>query len=301
MLKGRFFCFVVALLGQSQSFRLQRSFRLSNVNEFSLHNNLNPDENLIPVESTDRKDLWKSISKLEKEAIDLLSSGNQENVETAHKLLSKSVKMKQNDPFLQLAAAYATAEENKDDTECDRILAAMKNVGVPPHIAGLATRRVESSDSSIKSIKTEDVDYGSTFSDTVTEKIRVKITSSFDNEKSSPADGRYMFWYKVAIYNEGPEPVQIVARMWEIEKCQGEKEVVRGAGIMSAQPIIPPGDVFTYQSACPLVLFPPKGKRVLGSMSGAYTMCKGNMGQHNFTVKVGKFNFIIPESVVDAI
>ena len=104
-----------------------------------------------------------------------------------------------------------------------------------------------------------------------------------------------MFWYKVGIYNEGSEPVQIVARMWEIDKCRGDKEVVRGAGIMSTQPIIPPGDVFTYQSVCPLKVYPPKGKRVLGSMSGAYTMCKGNMGQHNFTVKVGKFNLILPE------
>jgi uncharacterized protein affecting Mg2+/Co2+ transport len=35
-------------------------------------------------------------------------------------------------------------------------------------------------------------------------------------------------------------------------------------------------------------------------MSGAYTMCKGNMGQHNFTVKVGKFNLILPEAVATA-
>ena len=45
-------------------------------------------------------------------------------------------------------------------------------------------------------------------------------------------------------------------------------------------------------------VFPPKGKRVLGNMSGAYTMCKGNMGQHNFSVKVGKFNLIVPESAL---
>jgi uncharacterized protein affecting Mg2+/Co2+ transport len=116
---------------------------------------------------------------------------------------------------------------------------------------------------------------------TLAEKVRVKVSSFFDSEKSDPENGKYMFWYKVAIYNEGPEPVQIVARMWEIEKCKGDKEVVRGAGIMSTQPIIPPGDVFTYQSVCPLKVFPPKGKRLLGSMSGAYTLCKGNPGSYN--------------------
>jgi uncharacterized protein affecting Mg2+/Co2+ transport len=68
---------------------------------------------------------------------------------------------------------------------------------------------------------------------------------------------------------------QVVARSWDIEKFGGETETVRGSGIMSTQPIIAPGDTFTYQSVCPLKVFPPKGKRMLGSMSGAYTMCKG--------------------------
>ena len=197
---------------------------------------------------------------------------------------------------MQLANAYSVAVDMNDLPECDRLLAAMKNTGVPPHIASLTSKRSQLS-SSEKASNFEEVDAGSTFSDTVTEKVRVKVNSFYDAEKSDPSNGKYMFWYKVGIYNEGSEPVQIVARMWEIEKCKGDKEVVRGAGIMSTQPIIPPGDVFTYQSVCPLKVFPPKGKRVLGSMSGAYTMCKGNMGQHNFTVKVGKFNLILPESV----
>ena len=46
----------------------------------------------------------------------------------------------------------------------------------------------------------------------------MKVNSFYDSEKSDPANGKFMFWYKVAIYNEGPEPVQIVARMWEIER-----------------------------------------------------------------------------------
>ena len=30
------------------------------------------------------------------------------------------------------------------------------------------------------------------------------------------------------------------------------------------------------------------------SMQGAYTLCKGNMGQHNFSVRVGKFDLVLP-------
>lgn len=252
-------------------------------------------------EKVDRKELWKSISKLERTAIELLSAppdtdeDNSKNYDEAYRLLAQSTYLKSSDPFLQLATSYTEALEANNDAECDRLLAAMRLTDVPPHIAGMVAKKQEKN-ALAESSDAEEVDAGSTFSDTVTEKIRVKVNSFYDAEKSDPANGKYMFWYKVGIYNEGSEPVQIVARMWEIDKCRGDKEVVRGAGIMSTQPIIPPGDVFTYQSVCPLKVYPPKGKRVLGSMSGAYTMCKGNMGQHNFTVKVGKFNLILPES-----
>ena len=256
-----------------------------------------------PLDASDRKELWKEVSRLEREAVKTLSAGDE-----AFKLLARSQALKATDPFVQLAAAYSAAEDSGDGEACARLLAAMRNTGVPPHLAAMAGSGASSrlgglggsalaQTSDEDEVLEEEVDLSSTFSDTVTDKIRVKVSSFFDAEKSDPSNGKYMFWYKVAVYNEGSEPVQIVARMWEIDKCRGDREVVRGAGIMSTQPIIPPGDVFTYQSVCPLKLFPPKGKRVLGSMSGAYTLCKGNMGQHNFIVKIGKFNLILPEQI----
>lgn len=228
--------------------------------------------------------------------MDLLVKGSKESRGTAYQLLAKSQSLKQTDPFLQLAAAYSVALASGDEGNAGSILDMMENIGAPPHIANLVSTKSDGLAVIGAGDGREDVDSSSTFSDTVTEKIRVKVSSFYDKEKSDPENGKFMFWYKVGIYNEGSEPVQIVARMWEIDKCKGEKEVVRGAGIMSTQPIIPPGDVFTYQSVCPLKLFPPEGKRILGSMTGAYTMCKGNMGQHNFTVKVGKFNLVLPET-----
>lgn len=245
-----------------------------------------------------RKQLWKSISGLEKEAVSLIVSGTEEKITEAFKLFSKSIIMKKSDPFIQLAEAFNEASEKNDKQEMSRLLSAMHSVGLPPHLSSLVANNSKKLDGQLlHTIDDDDVDPGSNFSDTVTEQIRVKVNAFYDKEKSDPPSGKYMFWYKVAIYNEGSEPVQIVARMWEIEKCRGEKEIIRGAGIMSTQPIIPPGDVYTYSSVCPLKVFPPKGKRVIGSMSGAYTMCKGNMGQNNFTVKVGGFKLILPEDV----
>jgi ApaG protein len=248
-------------------------------------------ENLIK----ERNELWKSISSLEKEAVALASSNDGNKLIESCKLFSKSIALKKTDPFIALAEDYNNAMERHDDIESSRLLAAMSLAGLPPHLASLISKPKEHT-ASFPNIG-EDVDPGSTFSDTVTDKVRVKVNSFYDSEKSDPTDGKYMFWYKVAIFNEGPEPIQLVSRMWEISKCTGEVETVQGAGVMSTQPIIAPGDVFTYKSVCPLKVFPPKGKRVVGSMNGAYTMCKGNMGQHNLTVKIGAFNLLVPESV----
>lgn len=249
------------------------------------------------IDEFDRKRLWKRISSLEKEAVSILSSGDESKTLDAYISLANSINLKNEDPFLKLAHEYNKAVSNHDERETNRILSEMKSIGLPPHLLSVITQRNRKLVQPDMEPLLEEVDPSSNFSDTITEKIRVKVTSFFDPDKSDPINGKFMFWYKVGIYNEGPEPVQVVARMWEIEKCRGEKEVVRGSGILGTQPIISPGDVYNYQSACPLKVFPPKGKRIIGSMSGAYTVCKGNMGQHNFTVKIGKFNLILPESV----
>ena len=285
---------IMTLICQNNGFTKSFNGHRSRVKKYICASTEDKTEASLEVDETERKELWKNISNLERQAVELLADGEDQAKLRALKLLAESNTLKKNDPFLQLAATYSIAMEEGDETKATTLLAEMETIGVPPHIEGLANRKNKNSLSSVDDF--EDVDPGTTFSDTVTEKIRVKVSSFYDAEKSDPENGKFMFWYKVGIYNEGSEPVQIVARMWEIEKCKGEKEVVRGAGIMSTQPIIPPGDVFTYQSVCPLKVFPPKGKRVLGSMAGAYTMCKGNMGQHNFTVKVGKFNLILPEN-----
>lgn len=238
----------------------------------------------------ERKDLWKKISQLERDAITKLSGKSGSSTteqQAAYKLLAESVELKQSDPFMRLCSQLTEAQSRNDVSEVEKLLKKMNEVQLPPHIvalaeseaaaiaagsssstssAGVSNSMVPSSGSGMVGFGEEDVDPGSTFSDTVTEKIRVKVNAFFDESKSEPENGKFMFWYKVVIYNEGPEAVQIVARMWEIEKCKGEKEVVRGSGVMSTQPIIPPGDCFTYQSVCPLKVFPPKGKRVLGEL-----------------------------------
>ena len=265
-----------------------------------------------------RRELWKEISSLEREAMEILSATytsteeQKEKKVEAYKLLSKSAGLKKNDSFMQLTSEYSKAEETGDNVEIKIILEKMQEIGLPPHIASLvdAQRKkkevsaAKASDDQVEAavgsgasdVEYEQVDMNLCESETTTEKIRVKINTFYDAASSNPEMGQYMFWYKVAIYNEGPEAVQIVARMWEIERFPTmEKEIVRGTGILQNQPIISPGDVFAYESKCPVKLFPPEGKRLLADMSGAFTACRGNMGQHNFPIKVDKVAFVLPD------
>lgn len=226
----------------SQTLSLPRPFSLvtGNRSNFCL---LATKNNIIgPVssgESERRKELWKSISNCERQAVQLLINGKEgtddedsRKISEAYKLLSQSASLKATDPFFKLSAKYSDALEKRDASECEKILKDMKAVGLPPHIASLVTKQqaaksagtgtelVHNGDGGFFGV--EEVDAGSTFSDTVTDKIRVKVNSFYDAKKSDPANGKYMFYYKVAIFNEGSEPVQVVSRTWELETCNGK-------------------------------------------------------------------------------
>lgn len=85
-----------------------------------------------------------------------------------------------------------------------------------------------------------------------TEGISVKVSSSFLPERSDPEEGRWMFAYTVEIVNGSPVEVQLVSRYWHITDANGRVEEVRGPGVVGEQPILSPGDSFTYTSGCPL-------------------------------------------------
>ncbi len=147
------------------------------------------------VSSKNRQELWKEISKLEMNAVEILSTIDEEkDVEKkaeAYRLLAKSVNLRKDDPFLVLAGEYSDASLHDDESKCAKILNEMEKIGLPPQMQKLAgaTSKVSAAivsahGSSIEQVgdaemlNDEDVDLSSTFSDTVTEKIRVKVCIS---------------------------------------------------------------------------------------------------------------------------
>lgn len=99
----------------------------------------------------------------------------------------------------------------------------------------------------------------------VTRGISVTVSPCYLAEESSPEQGRYFFAYTVEIINTGVERVQLMDRYWRIIDGRGQIREVRGAGVVGEQPVLGPGESFSYTSGCPLTT--PSG-----TMQGTYMM-----------------------------
>jgi ApaG protein len=99
----------------------------------------------------------------------------------------------------------------------------------------------------------------------VTRGISVTVTPRYMPEESSPGESRYFFAYTVEIINTSLDRVQLKARYWKITNGEGQVQEVRGAGVVGEQPVLGPGESFSYTSGCPLTT--PSG-----TMQGSYTM-----------------------------
>jgi ApaG protein len=106
---------------------------------------------------------------------------------------------------------------------------------------------------------------GATMYKAVTRGISVTVTPRFVSEESSPEEGRFFFAYTVEIINTGLERVQLRSRHWRIVDGKGQVREVEGPGVVGKQPVLGPGESFSYTSGCPL-------NTPDGTMQGTYAM-----------------------------
>lgn len=64
----------------------------------------------------------------------------------------------------------------------------------------------------------------------------------------APKDRPHPFVYFISIINQSPQEVRILGRKWVIEQEDGQWIVVEGDGVVNQEPVIGPGDEFTYNS-----------------------------------------------------
>lgn len=95
---------------------------------------------------------------------------------------------------------------------------------------------------------------------------------------------KHFFSYQITIKNTSNQTAQLVSRYWDIVDGIGQKETVNGLGVVGQQPIIEPGNSFTYTSGCPLI-------SSMGKMSGYYIFLNLE-NQATFKVEIPPFELI---------
>ena len=122
-------------------------------------------------------------------------------------------------------------------------------------------------------------------SEAVTEGIRVGAAAFYLPQESDPDEDRYAFGYTIVISNEGDRPAKLINRHWVIIDAEGERNEVRGPGVVGEQPRLEPGQAFKYQSFCPL-------KTPWGTMEGSYTMQRDD--GETFSATIARFYLRLP-------
>ncbi len=121
----------------------------------------------------------------------------------------------------------------------------------------------------------------------ITRDIAVTVTPEYLPDRSEPEKRQFFWAYTIEIENRGRGAVQLKRRHWIITDGRGQRHEVKGAGVVGEEPIIEPGESFTYTSGCPL-------DTPDGFMVGTYDMI-GEDGKA-FIVEIPAFSLDSPQS-----
>jgi ApaG protein len=120
----------------------------------------------------------------------------------------------------------------------------------------------------------------------LTRGISVTVMPRFMQEESLPDQGRYFFAYTVEIINGSMDRVQIKTRYWRIVDGHGRVQEVRVEGVVGKQPVLGPGESFSYTSGCPL-------ETPSGTMVGHYVV-ETATGER-FEAEIPAFSLDVPD------
>lgn len=93
-------------------------------------------------------------------------------------------------------------------------------------------------------------------------------------------EGAFGFVYQITIQNDGDRPAQLLRRHWIITDALGAVREVEGEGVVGVQPVLEPGQSFSYQSSS--VIATP-----VGTMRGSYQLV--NEGGEVFEAEIPEF------------
>ena len=121
-----------------------------------------------------------------------------------------------------------------------------------------------------------------------TQDIKVTVFPNYLAEHSEPDNFHYLWSYTIQLENFRKDSVQLLNRHWQITDAMGMRQEIRGAGVVGSQPILKPGEAFSYTSGVPL-------RTSSGIMMGEYEMMLENGERIDVTVPA--FSLDTPEAV----
>ncbi|MEO0470713.1 MAG: Co2+/Mg2+ efflux protein ApaG [Bacteroidota bacterium] len=120
----------------------------------------------------------------------------------------------------------------------------------------------------------------------LTNGIRVNVRSAYIRDESSPKHQYFVFAYQIEIINESDYRVQLLSREWHITDGYGQKQIVRGEGVVGKQPILQPGQSHKYVSGSHF-------QTPIGRMHGHYIMQR-QLDDATFSVDIPAFIMEVP-------
>ncbi len=118
--------------------------------------------------------------------------------------------------------------------------------------------------------------------------IVVRAEATYRPEESDLDDGKYVFSYHIEIENQGARTVQLISRHWWITDAHQVVREVEGEGVVGQQPVIAPGQVFSYSSWCML-------PTSTGWMRGIYHVVAA--GGERLEIPIPPFGLAVPHSI----
>jgi ApaG protein len=113
--------------------------------------------------------------------------------------------------------------------------------------------------------------------------VSISVQTEFIEERSFVEDNKYFFSYTVTIKNQGAKSVQLMSRHWIINNAHNDRVEVKGEGVVGEQPIIKPGEIFTYSSGTEI-------DTPIGSILGSYQMVTENGIEFDAEIPEQKLN-----------
>ena len=120
----------------------------------------------------------------------------------------------------------------------------------------------------------------------ITSGVQITVTTQFRQDFSCLPESVYFHNYRIDIINDNDFDIQLISRDWYIFDSLNDPSYVNGPGVVGEQPIIKPGENYTYTSGCEL-------KSDIGMMKGFYTFLNISTSI-NFQVFVPTFKLEFP-------